>query len=112
MHPLKDAFPGIAFTVEPVLTTRIDGEEVRLLVHIERVDDAEPGTIASPPPTSAPQDGQASTRTVIRPITATVSAVDDRGEAAEAGPSLMGKLGARNRVEIAMWAYETDRIRN
>jgi DNA-binding NarL/FixJ family response regulator len=24
--------------------------------------------------------------------------------------SLMGKLGARNRVEIAMWAYETDRI--
>jgi len=25
--------------------------------------------------------------------------------------SLMTKLGARNRVEIAMWAYETDRIR-
>lgn len=25
--------------------------------------------------------------------------------------SLMGKLGARNRVEIAMWAYETQRIR-
>jgi DNA-binding NarL/FixJ family response regulator len=25
--------------------------------------------------------------------------------------SLMAKLGARNRVEIAMWAYETDRIR-
>jgi DNA-binding NarL/FixJ family response regulator len=25
--------------------------------------------------------------------------------------SLMRKLGARNRVEIAMWAYETDRIR-
>jgi len=24
--------------------------------------------------------------------------------------SLMGKLGARNRVEIAMWAYETKRI--
>jgi DNA-binding NarL/FixJ family response regulator len=24
--------------------------------------------------------------------------------------SLMAKLGARNRVEIAMWAYETDRI--
>jgi DNA-binding NarL/FixJ family response regulator len=24
--------------------------------------------------------------------------------------SLMGKLGARNRVEIAMWAYETNRI--
>ena len=24
--------------------------------------------------------------------------------------SLMNKLGARNRVEIAMWAYETDRI--
>ena len=24
--------------------------------------------------------------------------------------SLMGKLGARNRVEIAMWAYETDRV--
>ena len=27
---------------EPVLTTRIDGEEVRLLVHIERLDDADP----------------------------------------------------------------------
>ena len=26
---------------EPVLTTRIDGEAVRLLVHIERLDDAE-----------------------------------------------------------------------
>ena len=26
--------------------------------------------------------------------------------------SLMSKLGARNRVEIAMWAYETGRIRN
>lgn len=26
--------------------------------------------------------------------------------------SLMSKLGARNRVEIAMWAYETDRVRN
>ncbi|WP_433250114.1 response regulator [Streptosporangium sp. CA-135522] len=26
--------------------------------------------------------------------------------------SLMAKLGARNRVEIAMWAYETDRVRN
>ena len=25
--------------------------------------------------------------------------------------SLMAKLGARNRVEIAMWAYEKDRIR-
>ena len=25
--------------------------------------------------------------------------------------SLMAKLGARNRVEIAMWAYETDRIK-
>jgi DNA-binding NarL/FixJ family response regulator len=25
--------------------------------------------------------------------------------------SLMGKLGVRNRVEIAMWAYETDRVR-
>ena len=25
--------------------------------------------------------------------------------------SLMGKLGARNRVEIAIWAYETDRVR-
>lgn len=25
--------------------------------------------------------------------------------------SLMNKLGARNRVEIAMWAYETDRVR-
>lgn len=24
--------------------------------------------------------------------------------------SLMGKLGARNRVEIAIWAYETRRI--
>jgi DNA-binding NarL/FixJ family response regulator len=24
--------------------------------------------------------------------------------------SLMGKLGARNRVEIAMWAYETGRV--
>ena len=26
--------------------------------------------------------------------------------------SLMGKLGARNRVEIAIWAYETNRIRS
>jgi DNA-binding NarL/FixJ family response regulator len=26
--------------------------------------------------------------------------------------SLMGKLGARNRVEIAMWAYETNRVGN
>ena len=26
--------------------------------------------------------------------------------------SLMAKLGARNRVEIAMWAYETDRLRS
>lgn len=26
--------------------------------------------------------------------------------------SLMRKLGARNRVEIAMWAYETDRIKD
>ena len=25
--------------------------------------------------------------------------------------SLMNKLGARNRVEIAMWAYETGRVR-
>ena len=25
--------------------------------------------------------------------------------------NLMGKLGARNRVEIAMWAYETDRVK-
>jgi DNA-binding NarL/FixJ family response regulator len=25
--------------------------------------------------------------------------------------SLMGKIGARNRVEIAMWAYETDRVK-
>ena len=24
--------------------------------------------------------------------------------------SLMSKLGARNRVELAMWAYETDRV--
>lgn len=27
---------------DPEITTRIEGEEVRLLVHIERVDDAEP----------------------------------------------------------------------
>ncbi|WP_322780523.1 response regulator transcription factor [Frankia sp. Cas4] len=26
--------------------------------------------------------------------------------------SLMAKIGARNRVEIAMWAYETNRIKN
>jgi len=26
--------------------------------------------------------------------------------------SLMSKLGARNRVELAMWAYETDRVRS
>ena len=26
--------------------------------------------------------------------------------------SLMSKLGARNRVEIAMWAHETGRIEN
>jgi DNA-binding NarL/FixJ family response regulator len=26
--------------------------------------------------------------------------------------SLMGKLGARNRVELAMWAYETNRVRD
>jgi DNA-binding NarL/FixJ family response regulator len=26
--------------------------------------------------------------------------------------NLMAKLGARNRVEIAMWAYETNRVRN
>lgn len=26
--------------------------------------------------------------------------------------SLMAKLSARNRVEIAMWAYETNRVRN
>jgi DNA-binding CsgD family transcriptional regulator len=25
--------------------------------------------------------------------------------------SLMGKLGARNRDEFAMWAYETDRVK-
>lgn len=25
--------------------------------------------------------------------------------------SLLAKLGARNRVEIAMWAYETGRVR-
>ena len=25
--------------------------------------------------------------------------------------SLMSKLGARNRVELAMWAYETNRIK-
>ena len=33
---------------EPVLTTRIDGEEVRLLVHIERMEDAEPD-VEDPP---------------------------------------------------------------
>jgi hypothetical protein len=27
---------------EPVLTTHIDGEEVRLLVHIERIEEAGP----------------------------------------------------------------------
>ena len=32
-HPDKD---------EPVLTTRIDGEDIRLLVHIERLDDTHP----------------------------------------------------------------------
>jgi len=26
--------------------------------------------------------------------------------------SLMNKLGARNRVEIVMWAYETGRMKN
>ena len=26
--------------------------------------------------------------------------------------SLMAKLGARNRVEVAMWAYETGRVRD
>jgi DNA-binding NarL/FixJ family response regulator len=26
--------------------------------------------------------------------------------------SLMAKLGARNRAEIAMWAYETNRVHN
>jgi hypothetical protein len=25
--------------------------------------------------------------------------------------ALMAKLGARNRVEIAIWAYESDRVR-
>jgi DNA-binding NarL/FixJ family response regulator len=25
--------------------------------------------------------------------------------------ALMSKLGARNRVEVAMWAYETGRVR-
>ena len=25
--------------------------------------------------------------------------------------SLMAKVGARNRVEVAMWAYQTDRLR-
>ena len=25
--------------------------------------------------------------------------------------SIMGKLGARNRVEMAMWAYETGRVK-
>ena len=33
---------------EPVLTTRIDGEEVRLLVHIERMEDADPD-VEDPP---------------------------------------------------------------
>jgi hypothetical protein len=27
------------------------------------------------------------------------------------GSSLMAKLGARNRVEVAMWGYETGRVR-
>jgi hypothetical protein len=26
--------------------------------------------------------------------------------------SLMNKLGARNRVELAMWAYQTDRVKS
>ncbi len=26
--------------------------------------------------------------------------------------SLMSKLRARNRVELAMWAYETDRVKH
>ena len=33
---------------DPVLTTRIDGEEVRLLVHIERVEEAGP-EVEDPP---------------------------------------------------------------
>jgi DNA-binding NarL/FixJ family response regulator len=26
--------------------------------------------------------------------------------------ALMNKIGARNRVEVAMWAYETGRVRD
>ena len=33
---------------DPVLTARIDGEEVRLLVHIERVEDTDPDLEDSP----------------------------------------------------------------
>lgn len=36
---------------EPVLTTTIDGEEVRLLVHIEPIDEA--GAGAEDPPSKA-----------------------------------------------------------
>ena len=37
---------------EPMLTTLIDGEEARLLVHIEPIDDADAGRRATdePPP--------------------------------------------------------------
>jgi hypothetical protein len=37
---------------EPKLMTRIDGEEARLLVHIEPIEDTEPGarTDEAPPP--------------------------------------------------------------
>ena len=35
----------------------------------------------------------------------------DPAAARENLASLMSKLGARNRVEIAMWAYETGRLR-
>lgn len=35
-------------TDPPVMTTRIDGEEVRLLVHIERLEEAE-GDTEDPP---------------------------------------------------------------
>lgn len=47
---------------EERLTTEIDGEEVRLLVHIERIDDAPPDTRppspgrSTPPPDSSTLD--------------------------------------------------------
>lgn len=39
---------------EERLTTEIDGEEVRLLVHIERIADAPPDTRPAPPDRSTP----------------------------------------------------------